>query len=159
MHDFDLIRTTYHEAGHTIMVVWLGYEVVRVTTIPKDGKNPHVEHSCPMDIADHVMVAYSSCVCLRAFGMRDDGGAIRDFCDAENVVEKLLPGGTDEEHEALLDNLWSDTERIFEKPVVRTAIEALVKELLVHHELDGESVHALLDPMFVDAPDRPTKKG
>lgn len=160
MCDPALIQIAYHETGHAVMVVWLGYDVSRGIIVPKDGKNPHVEHNCPMDAAaDHVMVAYSSCVCLRAFGMRDDGGAIRDFSDAANVAENKLPGGTDDEHDTLLDGLWDDTVAVFEIPVVRKAVEALVQEFLIHHELDGQTIHSLLDPLFADSPDRPPKKG
>jgi hypothetical protein len=158
MNDTEhLLATAYHEAGHAVMSVWLGYKVMHATIVATEDKRPHVECDCPDNSEAHIKIAMASSVCQRAFNI--DGGlsALLDANATHNAVEHLLPNGTDEEQDVLLDQLWAETEVTFIKPSVRSAVEALVAPLLRHFSMDGVSVHAILDPILAGADDRPVK--
>jgi hypothetical protein len=164
----ELKSAAYHEAGHALVVISLGYSVVCASITLGDGHNGYVRHTCQPGTLEHIMVSLAGAICLDVFKIPSDeyGGAGLDTVDHINDVAALIPDDgiepldqLDEKRERVFRRLQSETERILRRRPVKKAIKLLAMKLLENRTMDGADIHSLIEPSLASVKDRPLSKG
>ena len=153
--------TAYHEAGHAVMAIYLGYSVALVSIVPHLGENPRVEHSCAPGSKDHILISMAGNAAVDIFepeGYETYEGGQRDAADYSTDLSALiLDDGTesldelDARQERLTRCLLKKTDRILRERPVKQAVKALAARLLEQKTMVGAVVHALVEPLLASA--------
>jgi hypothetical protein len=143
----QLRAAAYHEAGHAVVAIFLGYKVAKINIACDSERRGYTEHTCHESSQALVIVSLAGVICLEQFNVPSDevGGSLQDTVDYMNALDDLLPEADDHEKKQLFNRLRSETSNILQKPMVGIAISALARRLLVDRTMVGEEVHAIVE--------------
>ncbi len=136
----------YHEAGHAILLIYLGQKIARIK-IRSDGAGRTESLGC-MSLDQRIMVLQAGAACLDVFDIPspDAGGAERDYGEVVTLLERHLPGTSEEERDKIELRLRKLTIEFFNNSVIKSGVEALSLELMRNRVIDGSRIHEIIDP-------------
>jgi ATP-dependent Zn protease len=136
----ELSRTevAYHEAGHAVVALLLGY-AVRYAAIEPEGGGEGIcllAGEMPRSDANEVVILHAGVIAQYRAGLGCDGAGT-DLTQAR-ARAATLAATYDLDQDALLDSFAALTHRVVARH--RTAIDRVAEELLRHRRLSGEDI-------------------
>jgi hypothetical protein len=150
----SLHRGVVHETGHAVMARLLRVGLVTIEVDLADpAANARVRTCHTDDPARRMRIAAASRACLLAFGFGYviDKGTTNDFMDIENALSEMFEDD-DAGRAAYELAMHAEVERVFTRPDVRTAVEALVGALMRTGRVDGDEATEIIDGHIAKAP-------
>ena len=151
--------TAYHEAGHAFAAVYVGAEVDFISIAPDPDDEPdrygetrvlwnHALFSQEELARKQIMVALAGPVAeMIHSGDPWHPGLVPEWAPDWNTawtVAEPIAGG-DKKRLALLEQISIQLYHVFLRDNIWPAIAALVDELLAHDELEGDTVHEIVE--------------
>lgn len=153
--DLSLIATAYHEAGHAVMAVSLGRPIEKVTIEPSRSQIGAMTSGFQLGttkiqkgrtkptkdwLEDEVMILYAGMVAESGFTKQYCPiGAAQDLRQVRRLLQKTR-AKTERQLEKLEQRLLDKTEHLLSDAAHQSAIEMVIKELLVKKTISGRAV-------------------
>jgi len=138
----QLKHTAYHEAGHAVMALRLGYEVRKVTIVRRQGVLGKAEirnRTSPDDIRIDLAGALAEAL-VNPNDEQIQLGALSDWRNVRRSTREFVALGFigDQEGDILIEELLQETRALVRRD--KAAITKVAEALLEHKTLTGDDV-------------------